>query len=165
MVKVLLKKSDEEAGILVEVDEDNVARPTVINYGDDTYARSHVPEFLRLCGSCAHLTTRAPTDTSSCQWVCGADGKDTPYSGTCRNGDWFPEVAVYRKVRRLRVVAAPPREDPLQSEDLTPVTGEVTQVVPWRKLPLRRDHYVAASLFFAASAMFTLWILQRCSGG
>jgi len=184
MVKVLLKKSIEDAGVIVEVSKSDMSEPNVINHEGVTFAKSPVPETLKLCGSCRSMQVGAPKNPLAGGWHCTVDSKEIPYSGTCRNGGWDPAVVVYRRVKRLTVTVAPtvpdagesPRDsivreataptsdgpDDLSEPDMSP-DQEMTVVVARRPPRLPGSAYVAASLFFTASVMATIWVLQWAS--
>lgn len=166
MTKVLLKRSIEDAGVLVEAEKISLSEPHVIKYEGATFVRSPVPESLKLCGGCRCLQEGAAGNPSAGGWHCSDDGKEISYNGACRTGGWDPEVVVYRRAKWLAVV--PASETP---ESLVPENDEVPEVsfsaekteVVIRRSRLPGSAYLAAFLFFTASVMATLWVLQSAS--
>jgi hypothetical protein len=166
MVKVLLKTTLDDPGVLAMVADLDISGPHVLTYDGSSFIKSHVPSELRLCGSCQHLKSGAPRDLTAAGWHCFVDSKEVPCGAACRNGGFVPEVIVYRRARRLTVVLAPTPEVE-ETQDPSSVTqepSEVTAIVPKRGRQLGRNVCAAMALFFTAAVMGTIWVLQRMNG-
>jgi hypothetical protein len=163
MVKVLLKKSIEDAGVFVEITKKDMSVPHVINHADATFVKSPIPETLKLCGSCKHMQIGKPGNPMAGGWHCTVDSKAIPDHGACRNGGWDPEVVVYRKVKRLTVVSVPADTEAPSEASEAFFGPDTTVVVPSPNNRLPASAYVAAFLFMAASALATLWVLQSAA--
>ena len=172
MVKILLKRSADDAGVRVEASEKVMMFPNIIKYEGGVYVREvEGGDAWKTCGSCRHMNDGVVRVSTSTSGFCRVDTKVAHYDWTCRNGGWSPEGLVYREVKQLTVVAGSPHEaethpeksDQHSQADPEISSGESTQVVERRLLPSGKSAYAAAALFFAASVLCTLWILLHSS--